>query len=542
MSTTSQWNRLCSIVAQVPSCRDVEKKHSIVDAMKQLEFYAKIEELKLSISRFTNEAAGFQWTRDDYTEKLLLLWYHELQRLFALYRRPDDCADCNEHCDADRTLFCISHQLSLYGCVRHASVHDCSKQFVEENGRLLEKPRSCPLTRITKEHDYVCLFSGEVIGKYLTQAAIRSKDFASRSAGVRRSAGFTYVMGIKEQKETADRFDNADAVKRKRSDEAFVVKKLKRVGRLELTAEQINLMNTSYQVQRRSEQVKERARKWALQTAETVLEDVLYDKLARELLNTHRMNSVREKMDSSLMEYHYSCKRERVMPVFTDCVAIYINPLHSIKLLTLVERDPAQVRRFSERVVALWDICSRSPAKLLGQTKSCTLKQLAMAVLYRMKEGYSVSIGGNGNGDLERITIVPMDETLYVDLPDESELRCFGREKRDELLSHVTEGATKRGTGESQERSDASLLTELKRRKKRRRNASSFNSRRIDVPGLPLLTERDLTPPHLLDEALGNNSRYASRDITTGLAFLNACVSSFDESNRHVLAEIVKFA
>ena len=560
ISDTDRLKALHKTVSSVPSCRSVKATREIVKAHDTIEFIMKREQIKETLYRFTNESAKLTWSGgpSDFASKLLLVWKHELQRLFRIYDRPRDSSLCNEHCGSAGALIVINQQLCLYGCVLHGTVHDCSVRYAKnDKDKWIAQPRQCACTRITTSHDIVCVFSGEVIGKYLTQASTKSKDFSTTSAGARRAAGFTYRMALIEKEEITDLFENRDAaqrpppspqqqqkqkpLKRKREErESFVVQKTHKVGRLQLTAEQMQKLNASYVVQRRTEQILAAAKRRAAATAETVIDEVVYDKAVRQLINTEMLTKVHDKMSQQLIDYHYACKREGTFPVFTRCVSAFVAPLLEVKLLREVDCDMPQRTRFAARVLRLWELCNKSPAKLTGAvSKSCTLKQLALAVLYSMREGMYIEASAD---EFEKITLIPRDETLWLDLPEEGMLTRFGAEKRRQLHTQLSRGARKRGTSEAQEHSDFSHGTAAKRKVKQRKAQSSFNSRRINVASLPPLTERDLTPAYFLDEALCNDSSYASRDITVGLDFLRVCIESFDESNRSTLAEMVEMA
>jgi len=530
----------------VPDCRSVKDSRELERTRRHVLFLEKVEQLKHVLYAFTNEAATLVWHKgeEEFKQKLLLVWWHELQRLFRIYDRPRDCGECNEYCRERGAVVCINQQLELFGCALHGTVHDCRPKLQQnDDGEWIQQERRCPCTRTTRQHDVVCVFSGAVAGKYLTQASTKSRDFSTGSAGSRRAAGFTYRMMLVEKGAVLNRFENADAAKsrkRKADDEPssseFVVQRTHKVGRLKLTDEQFHKMQNHYGAQRRAKEITQKARMRAVAAAQTVIDDVVFDKHARRLINTRSLIAIHDAMSHQLTKYHYSCKRHGRIPNFVDCVAAYLEPRLEIKLLCEVDRDTNQRNRFGALVEKLWHVCNKSPAKLLQQTKSCTLKQLALAVLYEMRSGMFVSASSDQTEDL--IVLIPQDETLWLDLPDEALLHFFGAEQRNKLEMQLKKGAERKGTGESQTRSDYSHGTRRKKRKKMRRNDSSFNARRINVAGLPAITERDLTPAHLLDESLGSNSRYCSQDVTRGLEFLRTCVNSFDEDNRAALADL----
>lgn len=548
----------------VPLAADVAAKSKIARAIAELDFLERRDALLDSLCRFTNEAANVEWSsREEFKSKLLLVFYHELQRLFVVYDRPSNCGNCNEYCSQQDALITISRQLELYGCVLHGSVHECTQKYIVANGQRVPVARQCPATQVSRQHELVCVFSGAVVGKRATQVALSSRDFSSDSASKRQQAGFQYVMMLHERSQTTDQYENADAIanrkrrERKRkergADESsaalsssgaarkFAVEHTNRTARLKLTEQQKHLLKTSYRVQQRSAQIIEEAEKRARAAAESIMDDVLFDAEVRELLNTREFDKMQKKMQGRLAQYHQLRKREKRMPVLTRCIEEFLTPRIGIRLLRIVERDRAQIERVSRLSVRLWDICQRSPARATDRTDSCTFKQLVLAVLYAMRTGLRVPASGAPAGGVadEYITIVPYDTTLCVDLPDESMLRFLGAEQRERIRSEMTCASSRRGTGETAAHHYETQQSAAKRRKKQRKNASSFNSRRIDVPGLPPLTERDLTPEHLLDEAIGNNSRYSSKDVTTGTSFINTCVYSFDRANLPELAKLL---
>ena len=545
-----------------------QKRRKMAALLKRMEFLESAIELQTNLVRFTLQSSEVVWpSKAIFRQRLLLIWYHELQRLFCIYDRPSDCSQCNEHCEQNDALAMISEELNLYGCLLHGGVHDCSQQYVQIGKNLVPQPPSCSCTRVSGAKEIVCVFSGVVVGKRFTSCSMGAKDFGKDGSGgvaVGKSIGFKYRLMMREDSDMRDAYENRDEriarLKRKRSEEQnrpppkpFLPKQATStigvaIKRLQLSETQIAQLRSSYRAQVRRKEIEEDAKRRALAAAETVMTDVLFDKSIREMLNYQSMMHVEDSMKANLLNYHSECKRTGKLPIFTRCLSVYLSPVSDVQLLTLVAYDRNQLTRFASRVLCLWQLCNQSPARSLDTAPSCTLKQLALAILYCMRGGITIELGKEPG---DKIVVVPCDETLYLDLPPESMLGYFGPAQREELRRElVRNGCTSTNAtfcaassmDETHKSSDVAFGTVAKRKRKQRNYFSSFNTKRIDVEGLPPLTERDLTPPYLLDEAIGSNNQYQSSDITNGTTFLKVCLASFDLSHRQLLAELINLS
>lgn len=514
------------------------------------------------------EASRFRWQPVEFKRMLLARFYALEREHFGVYDRPQNCEMCDENCSAEMCCICLSSDFQLYACVRHASVHECASQQSASYKR-------CPCTRINAQTEEVCVFSGKVVGVHLMSGAGGSKDFSSDDAHVRSKAGFQFRMSMEEFENVRDAFSNADAgtsslhhpvfdllrdpdgddaggetsgdessgdpssvrgskrASRAASPDSRSTSKRRRGAAAASSADQLTpqrraQLNESNYFEFRKTQIIEEAQRYLRSIAEDVINHILFDDEVRRLLNEEQIFRVSGEMTRSLKQYHAAKKRAFEMPVWTECLAAFYTPQIKLKLLRLVAYDRAQIERFCDFAVSRWQLCFGAPAAMRREVTPCMFKKFALALLYAMRTGLSIPVRGSAwteTDACERIVVVPRDETLCVDLPDENLLRFFGHQARDALREKLAKGKMAGTTTPTPHHHGSGP----------RGPRIERIPQRIEINGIGSVMCRSFLPPWLQDDVLGEALTYTPSDITSGLDFFKQCVASYDEDARQTL-------
>lgn len=525
---------------------------SIVITRGLLDELVKRRQVERELLAFTSAAAQRRWQLDDFKFSLRGEFYRLVQQYFGVYDRPTDCSECNEHCSADFCCIELSQELSIYGCLRHASIHECASLQQKIDGKLVVVPPQCPCRRATVETDYVCTFSGRIVSKHLMDFSGSSKDFSSDDTHIRAQAGYQFRLSMMESEELYHRFENSDLVRaearrsaenleRNKTPAANTVEFVesgpqlagppnadkKRRGEELASSKRIRLSGNNY-FEYKKKIIVEEVERYVQSIADGIITDILFDAEARKLLNEEQLSRLAGEMRRSLSDYHSAQKRAQLMPVYTACIAAFYTPATKLKLLRIVEYDRAQTAAFCERAVSLWKLCHRSPAVINSKVEPCLFKKFALALLYCMRTGLTIPARGpawtNIDSD-DKIVVVACDKSLCVDLPDETLLKSFGKHGREALLKTLNKGGTLSDT-----------TTDPTKLQRQRSVRAGRVPERIEIDGFGSVPCRSFLPVYLRDEAMGDTSCYSSTDLSTGMAFLKACVASFDESARPMLA------
>lgn len=542
-------------------------------------------EVERKILKFTAEASKRRWTVESYKSSLIATFYRLVREYFGNYERPDDCADCNEHCYAERYCICLSRELNIYGCLNHASIHECVTRTEKKGAGLVIVPSDCPCRGTSQQTDEVCVFSGNVISKILFDGNGSSKDFSSDDAVTRSQAGYQFLLSMNQAEEMRNNFDNFDVEKRNKlrlkkkplpekeekppvsqivikldedgnpishemlldrtasddgvpallrmnsanssSDSAITNVSKKRQLEQTMQKKRAKLSESNYFEFRKSAIIEE-AERYLSGVAETILTDIMYDKEARTQINVEQLSRLSGNMKKSLTTYHWMQKRSNVMPNLVSCLAAFNTPSEKLKMLRLVERSVEQISLFCNRAVTLWRICHHSPAVFEKKTAPTTFKKFSIALLYCMRNGLSIPAQGMVWTDTdarEKIVVLPRDPIIAVDLPDENLLCYFGKKGREIIADAFKNGGSVNTT--------ASNMTQRQRGKITRFEGIP---QRIDVDGLGSVMTRSFLPVYLHDESIEDTGCYSSSDVSIGLAFFKECIASFSEEARRCLA------
>ncbi len=299
--------------------------------------------------------------------------------------------------------------------------------------------------------------------------------------------------------------------------------------------EKREFLNNNNYFQYKKEGIVQEAERYLRGFAETIMLDLLYDKEARQLINEEQIFRVSSEMTASLNAYHSSQKRAKEMPNYVTCLAAFLTPQSKLKLLRLVEYNRYQIEMFCGRAVDLWKLCFRSPACVLKKVEMCTFKKFVVALLFCMKTGLSIPVRGLAWAEteaVEKIQIVKYEPTFEQDVPDENQIRLFGKQGKDHIRKILQSGGVATATAAvPSTTSDAA-----DERQRPRVTHIDTIPQRIQVDGVGTVMCKSFLPDYLQEDIIGDTYSYASSDVACGMSFFKDCVASFSEDNRRLLA------
>lgn len=544
---------------------------------------------------FVDRASRITWNIDEYKRCLTNEFRRLVRKHFFVFENPQDCSTCDEHCFADRCCVTLSSELNIYGCVQHACVHECIEKKVVLGKRKISVSADCPCRVPSAQTDLVCVFSGKVIGKRLLESCSSSKDFTSDDSFTRSKAGFNFRLSMIEYDSIQDEYTNTDALAHRKKRNRIINEKseqkplsdkpkqpdvesffdnapqvwTKNEGEKEdaennvpsleqqtsaassqdvmkntdeandLEQEKRNFLNSNNYFQFKRDAIINEAERYLVGFAETIMLDLLYDNEARELLNSEQIFRISSEMTSSLSSYHAAQKRAKEVPNLVTCWAAFHTPRMKLKMLKFVKYDRLQIAMFSERAVELWKLCFRSPAFILGSVETCTFKKFAVALLYCMKTGISIPRRGLAwaeKSTSDRIYVVKHEETLENDLPNENQLRWFGKTGKEAVRKVLQTGSV--GSVVTVTSSTHQKLGESFAKQQQHPRITHIDTipQRIQVDGAGSILCKTFLPNYLQEEIIGDTNSYSSSDVSTGMTFFKDCIASFSEESRNLLA------
>jgi len=499
--------------------------------------------LERRFNQFTDQAAALKWNGpEDFLRALHVLWWHCLEDLYCNYNTPQDLSLCGPDCRHDLEIVCLNSQMRLYGCCLHGSLHECAVRYATDpdSGRAVELQPNCACTIQTKQDDVVCMFSGSVVSRAISNVRSSSRDFQSESSSVRGMAGYSYVMTMRQR--PSDNFRNVDAERERR----------RRAQAERQTAEDATGASTTkrkrsepfeakdYRGRKVREEVLQERKRYMHGLAESVMNRVLHDKARRKELNEYNETKTSDRCVRRLFNYHSTHSNDEQLPSWIECVMEFWSPLAEFRLLPLVDGTHHARRRFAVLVCQLWEICHRSPyaQRTPDQERSpiskrhsfCTLKQFALAVLFAQREGLYIKAGSRNNMRHSfydnRIQFVPYRAHLAIELPHERELSLFSDSAQTEIQQYLRAESKVSGAGEFLQRGSSF-------RSKRRRARPQHRNRRVEVARDTTVSEASMLPEHWKNKFLGDMKTYAVSDVNRGRKFLVHCLNSYDVEFLH---------
>ena len=513
-------------------------------ARNQISRLRKRVEVEERFRTFTNQSAALQWAGPkDFLRALHVLWWHLQEDLYCNYATPKDLSLCSRDCKILNELVCLNEEMQLYGCCLHGSLHECSPRFATdpETKRVVTLDPNCACKIRSKADDIVCMFSGRVAARALSNMRNSSRDFQSDSASVRGQASYSYAMAAREAH--SNRFENTDAVKpasRPRDEQITESAARPMASRKRGYADETTFSPEGYRAERVQNEVLNERRTYLLGHAVSVVQRVLYDKERRRKINEHREVQMQEACEKSLFSYHATHTGDTELPSFIQCVVEFWGPLADFRLLPYAEIDYHELQRIGERILRLWEICHRSPYAQAAPKKDvapmskryhfCTLSQFTLAVLYSMREGLYISSGARGNmrNSLykDRIQFVPFRPYMALELPHEKDLEMFS-DSATQALAEVATGMKSHGTAEVQR----------KKRAKKQRRRPEHRNRRVEVDFDKTVSEACMLPVHWKNLFLGKGLEYCVNDVNRGRKFLASALNSYDVEFLHTAAQ-----
>lgn len=517
------------------------------EAQRLVRRLTKRMEVEARFREFTQQAAALEWpSATDFLRALHVLWWHLMEDVYCNYDMPPDLSQCSESCRHDLEIICLNKQMELFGCCRHGSLHECSVRFARDpdSGAAVELRPNCSCSISTKHADIVCMFSGRVTGKQVSDVRSSSRDFQSGNSSVRGRAGFAYQSAIRSQ--SAEKFQNKDADASRERHTAEEAAASKATGKRKRPA---RFVAKTYRAQKVRGEVLEERERFMREIVEDVIQRVLYDKKRREEINEWNERKAEERCVNRLYNYHSANSSNVAIPSWIECVAEFWTPLAEFRLLPCVELDNHERTRFGRIVMQLWQICHSSPFALRASDKErspvsqrhlfCTLKQFTLAVLYLQKEGLYISAGSRANMRTSfynnRLQFVPFRANLIVELPHKRELSLFSDTARTEIQQYLRAESHVSGAGEFLQRGRAF------RRKKKKKPRPLHRNRRVEVDHDTTVSESQMLPAHWQNKFLGDPSILAVGDINRGIKFLLESLNSYDVEFLHSASASLDF-
>jgi len=521
-------------------------------AHRRIERLQKRAEVERRFREFTHQAASIDWpSANDFLRALHVLWWHLMEDLYCNYDMPADLSACSESCKHDLEIVCLSSDMHLYGCCAHGSLHECAARFVRDpqSQKVIELKPHCACTITTRAADVVCMFSGRVAARHVSNVRSASRDFKSESSSVRGRAGYAYVSEMRGQ--AAEKFENKDQSLRENhtqeeaqasSNAAEACGKRKRAPK--------RFVAKSYRECKVRDEVMEERERFMREIVERVVQRVLYDKKLRAEINEWNERKAEERCVNRLYNYHSCNTGDSALPSWIECVAEFWTPLTKFRLLPCVELDAHERTRFGRFVVRLWQICHSSPFAMRASAKErspvsqrhsfCTLKQFTIAVLYLQKEGLYINAGSRANMRTSffnnRLQFIPFRPNLIVELPHKRELPLFSDAARAEMQQYLRAESHVSGAGEFLQRGAS-----FRSKKKKKAHRALYRNKRVEVADDKSVSESQMLPDHWQNKFLGDTSVYAVGDINRGVKFLLESLNSYDVDFLHEASSSLDF-
>lgn len=502
--------------------------------------------LERSFAEFTEHASTMRW-RDvaDFERSLRSLWRHQMQDRFSLYTLPEDATQCTADCEPDGCTIQLNAQLQYYGCIRHGTLHQCLSRRERDpaTGRELTRDPECDCTLRRPNDDIVCIFSGRVVRRHLSQLSTTRADFRSDSDSKRRQARFAYAMAASGGPERFHNDSSANDTKQRPGThiEVGTATTTRPRGR-----KRKRFVPSGYREQCLQREVMHERKRYMLGLIGNVMDRLLFNESWRRELNHYMENRASEAAVRALrVHIHHRLMQQR-MYCLTECLAEFWHPMLQLVKFPLVEPDHHAQRRFALHTLRLWEACHASP--LMKRVRAgqpalhdpsldpCTLHQFALAVLYAQRDGFFVGGGSELN---ERRTFMQRGMMfvrrmphLHLELPQIQQIELFSNGARADIRTYNEARAGTVGVREAVDGGDKLALTAgdeslpLHQRRKRRRQQRHPN-RQIDVGGDRKVSEASMLPDHWQPLALGTEGQYRASDVTRGEKFLRACLHSY---------------
>jgi hypothetical protein len=533
-------------------------------------------QIETELLGFTESASQLVWpSAIAFRDTLLAYWWQLQEKFCGNYDRPLSEHACDEECKITHAMIQISHELKIYGCVRHGSVHLCQRGV------------RCALLEKTPQWEMACMFSGVIVDKHLSRARDAKFD------GSDHQAGFKYAAQLGE-------FDNLADYEYTHEDKSdFGVA----TARRDASSSPLEAFKKKAKRKREEEQnAQEKRRGWRFQCAvkdniaeaenrlrviaDGVFQRVMFDRETRILYNTMVLDEAKSLASSRLATYYSQCKSRGDAPNSIEAECIFMTPYRCMSLVPLVDDNRERKSRFVTLCARLWAICHNSPyarnirssfsstsSSARGDSDSdnenddandgprvpkaqhsvrqttCLYEQFCVAILYLMRYGYNVKPCDPMRYIAREFKFVPQDRRMDFELPDEDRIDMFGENGKRELINTVepTSSAvafgerSKKGVHKSHMFKADGTTKNRKGRTKRRYTIVGSGKKQISKLQHDKVSESDVMQPHLHSSLLTVTNVYEKQDITRGRNFLRECLHSCSESVLEQTAKSLRY-
>jgi len=219
----------------------------------------------------------------------------------------------------------------------------------------------------------------------------------------------------------------------------------------------------------------DRLRRTAIATAKVTIENVFFDLLdseGRRLYNQYSEGEHEWKLKTTMDNYFKSVQRQKTLPNAMHMTTLVANVNNSLEILIVdVDRPSQIIGRYAQIIMSLWNLCfsspyaksqiemaRQSPVQERRRSRSsspatyrftptpinsglCTLRQFALAIIYSLRDGFSVRINDSfALGSIgQSMTVVAPNEKLSALLPPRSKIHFFGDVARRALRSRIVQ-------------------------------------------------------------------------------------------------------
>ncbi len=336
---------------------------------------------------------------------------------------------CTYDCVSDGNIQPIDETTGLYGCLRSGVYHIC-------NG----SSATCRNVELTKEGEYVCTFSGAVLGVKLEETIYGIPD-TGRSEfdmGIDPSYEEMKVQHSLER-EVAPGEHAAEPIASLGPSAMLPDEKFVRVSKLSANSDtnddlHINVNNAVRDRSRRRDSSHQRkgGRKGAgkkrqcfstssfsttKQEVSAVLTDLFYNQSERRRINRKRQREARERTRDALRKFYRRQRRAAGRPCRHEAEGIFRRHMDKHQPLTLLVHDTTRLEKYATMVAALWHIIVQTPYCVLNHSRF-HVKQHVVGLLYTMQIPFSVTTSEDRQEPL-----LEADQFLYDNLPHQNDLK-----------------------------------------------------------------------------------------------------------------------
>lgn len=575
-----------------------DSAHNMLQARKLYDVLVLRRKVERGIMHFLHGASKSKWKIAEFKRLLIACFYTLVRNHFGVYDRPLTCADCDENCYTERCCITLSAELDLYGCLKHAAVHECVPKVKRVGGKAYHEENLCPCRSTSEQIDEVCVFSGKVVSKRFIDATVTSKNFSSEDTVVRAQAGYQFRMSIMELEQLRDQFENRDAktlrLKKKRVvtfekdkltepvvvapplpsqaffQEADSLKKRMRDDdgdEIDYEAEDVDsvpdlIESSSANSSSDSVIVKTKTKKQLDQ------QQLTQEKRAR--MSESNYFKYKEKMIIDEAQRYLVSVAEKIMTdiLFDKEVRVLLNEEQMLRLSTEMISSLHEYHSQQKRAhqMPIYTECLASfytPQSKLRMLRlvSYDREQISVfsnraVVLWKLCFGSPAVVGKTIEMcTFKKFTVallycmrqglsIPAHGLVWTEIGSSEKILVV--QKVESLAVDLPEenqlgSFGKKGRDALTKTLKKGALKQVGTTTKHRQRSSRIENipQRIEVDGIGQIMCRSFLPAYLHEELIEDTSCYAASDVSLGLAFFKDCIASFSEDNRRSFELII---